>query len=235
MTNQTADEIFAQADARELRRVLIVTAIALEMRAVRAYLEDLGDKTLKNDKIVEIGLFSSDGVECLVVVAESGPGNADAQAMVTSAARECGPFDSIFFVGVAGSRKADVPIGSVVASKLIYNPYSGKWEDGDFFARPHPLPGNRALVNLATKVERDGKWQERIRPARRVQFPDQKDYPQPFPPGAFVAAIASIEAVSADKKGQLELVLKKHYGDSYAVEIKASGFSKAPMRRTRQP
>lgn len=226
MTTKTADEIFTQADARGLRRMLIVTAIALEMRAVRAHLEDLGDKTLKNDKIVEIGLFSSDGVECLVVVAESGAGNADAQAMVTSAARECGPFDSIFFVGVAGSRKADVPIGSVVASKLIYNPYSGKWEDGDFFARPHPLPGNRALVSLAVKVERDGKWQERIRPARRAQFPDQKDYPQPFPPGAFVAAIASIEAVSADKKGQLELTLKKHYGDSYAVEMEGFGILK---------
>ena len=150
MDSPSADEIFAEADRRGMRRVLIVTAIALEMRSVRAHLNAAGDKTLRNDQIVELGIFSSDGEECLVVVAESRAGNLEAQASVTYTAQECGPFDMIVFVGVAGSRKKDVPIGSVVASSEVYFPYSGKYEGGDFNARSAGFPADHVLVQLAT-------------------------------------------------------------------------------------
>ena len=143
MTSKTADDVFADADRRGLRRVLIVTAIALEMRSVRAHLTAAGDKTLRNHQIVELGIFSSNGEECLVVVAESRAGNLEAQASVIYPAQECGPFDMILFVGVAGSRKEDIPIGSVVASSEVYYPYSGKYEGGEFKARTAGIPADQ--------------------------------------------------------------------------------------------
>ncbi|WP_162238073.1 5'-methylthioadenosine/S-adenosylhomocysteine nucleosidase, partial [Rhizobium sp. Leaf311] len=223
MTSRTANEIFADADQRGLRRVLIVTAIALEMRAVRAHLEALGDKTLRNHQIVELGSFSSDGEDCLVVVAESRAGNLEAQASVIYPAQECGPFDMIIFVGVAGSRKKDVPIGSVVASSKIYSPYSGKYEGSEFNARAAVFPADQVLVQLATKVERDGEWVDRIRPALRGSLPSIDDYPKPYPPGAVIAPIVSVEAVSADATSQLETQISKHCGDAQAIEMEGYG------------
>ncbi len=223
MTTQSADDIFAEADRRGLRRVLIVTAIALEMRSVRAHLEAVGDKTLRNHQIVELGIFSSHGEDCFVVVAESRAGNLEAQASVIYPAQECGPFDMIVFVGVAGSRKKDVPIGSVVASSEIYYPYSGKYEGGEFNARTAGFPADQVLVQLATKVERDGEWMDRIRPALRGSLPSAEDYPKPRPPGAVIAPIVSVEAVSADATSQLEVQISKHCGDAQAVEMEGYG------------
>jgi nucleoside phosphorylase len=223
VTTQSADDIFAEADRRGLRRVLIVTAIALEMRSVRAHLEALGDKTLRNHQIVELGIFSSNGEDCLVVVAESRAGNLEAQASVIYPAQECGPFDMIVFVGVAGSRKKDVLIGSVVASSKVYYPYSGKYEGGEFNARMAGMPADQVLVQLATKVERDGEWVDRIRPALRGSLPSAEDYPKPNPPGAVIAPIVSVEAVSADATSQLEAQISKHCGDAQAVEMEGYG------------
>jgi nucleoside phosphorylase/KaiC/GvpD/RAD55 family RecA-like ATPase len=223
VTSQTADEIFAEADRRALRRVLVVTAIALEMRSVRAHLKSVGDKSLRNHQIVELGIFSSDGEDCLIVVAESRAGNLEAQASVIYPSQECGPFDMIVFVGVAGSRKKDVPIGSVVASSEVYYPYSGKYEGGEFNARTARMPADQVLVQLATKVERDGEWVGRIRPALRGSLPSEEDYPKPNPPGAVIAPIVSVEAVSADATSQLEVQISKHCGDAQAVEMEGYG------------
>ncbi|RWC69651.1 MAG: AAA family ATPase [Mesorhizobium sp.] len=223
MTTQSADEIFTEADRRGLRRVLIVTAIALEMRSVRAHMQAVGDKTLRNHQIVELGIFSSEGEDCLVVVAESRAGNLEAQASVIYPAQECGPFDMIVFVGVAGSRKKDIPIGSVVASSEVYYPYSGKYEGGEFNARTAGFPADQVLVQLATKVERDGEWVDRIRPPLRGTLPSAEDYPKPHPPGAVIAPIVSVEAVSADATSQLEVQISKHCGDAQAVEMEGYG------------
>jgi nucleoside phosphorylase len=223
VTTQTADEIFAEVERRGLRRVLIVTAIALEMRSVRAHLKAVGDKTLRNHQIVELGIFSSHGEDCFVVVAESRAGNLEAQASVIYPAQECGPFDMIVFVGVAGSRKKDVPIGSVVASSEIYFPYPGKYEGGEFNARTAGFPADQVLVQLATKVERDGEWVDRIRPALRGSLPSDEDYPKPRPPGAVIAPIVSVEAVSADATSQLEVQISKHCGDAQAIEMEGYG------------
>jgi nucleoside phosphorylase len=223
VTSQIDEDILAQAERRGLRRVLVVTAIALEMRSVRAHLAAGGDKTLRNHQIVELGIFSSNGEDCLVVVAESRAGNLEAQASVIYPAQEFGQFDMILFVGVAGSRKKDVPIGSVVASSEVYYPYSGKYEGGEFSSRPAAVLADQVLVQLATKVERDGEWVGRIRPALRGTLPSEEDYPKPNPPGAIVGPIVSVEAVSADATSQLELQISKHCGDAQAVEMEGYG------------
>ena len=79
------------AEIGSLRRVLVATAIAREMRSVRAHLEAVGDKTLRNHQIVELGIFSSNVEDCLVVVSESRAGNLEAQASVIYPAQDAAP------------------------------------------------------------------------------------------------------------------------------------------------
>jgi nucleoside phosphorylase len=76
------------------------------------------------------------GQDWLIVVAESGAGTHPAQNTVTNAHIDFEPELQIF-VGIGGSRKEDVPIGSVVAAEHVYMPYSGKY-GGDRLLRAAP-------------------------------------------------------------------------------------------------
>jgi nucleoside phosphorylase len=126
MSYRTVTDIMAEAEARNLRRALFVTALPIEMRAVRAHLTDLGSCAGRDGTIYECGVFSSLGQEWLVVVAETGAGTHPAQSVVTYAHATFGPFETQIFVGVGGSRKSEAPVGCVVASDHVYMPYSGK-------------------------------------------------------------------------------------------------------------
>lgn len=59
------------------------------------------------------------------------------------------------FVGIGGSRKEDVPIGSVVAAEHVYMPYSGKYGETGFSARPREFAADPQLLEVARKVRRD--------------------------------------------------------------------------------
>ncbi|QKD03473.1 hypothetical protein [Mesorhizobium loti] len=216
-------EILKDAETRGLRRALFVTALDMEMSAVRAHLTHLGSCQARDGNIVEIGQFSAPGDEWLVVVTESGAGTHAAQTAVTYASVDFGPFEVMLFVGVAASRKPEAPIGAVVVSNHVYFPYSGKYQGGEFSSRPHTFPVDPRLVGLAKKLRRDSEWQMRIRDLLRQKLPDTSVYPQPFPPGCFVAPIISVEAVSADAESELEKQISKHYGDSLALEMEGYG------------
>ncbi|TIM26852.1 MAG: hypothetical protein E5Y63_27235 [Mesorhizobium sp.] len=211
------------ADARGLRRALIVTALPLEMSAVRAHITPLGSCLGRDGNVVEIGQFAAQGDEWLVVVAECGAGTHAAQSAVTYASIDFGRFEVSLFVGVAASRKPEAPIGSVVVSNHVYFPYSGKYSGGEFSSRPHTFPVDNRLVGLAKKIQRDEEWQARIKAPLKRKLPEAADYPQPYPPNAFIAPIVSVEAVSADAESELEMQIAKHYGDSLALEMEGYG------------
>lgn len=224
-------EIAEEADQRGMRRALVVTALSLETKAVLAHLpESLGSCLARDGSVLEVGRFEGAGSTWLVVVAQSGPGTHQAQMAVTSALAEFGPVEVILFVGVAASRKAEAPIGSVVAANHLYFPYTGKQTSEGFSSRPHPLPVGNRLIGLATKVERDGSWVDRIRPPLRGARPTDDVYPQPFPPAAFIAPIVSVESVSADPDSELERLISLHYGDSLALEMEGYGAMLAASR-----
>jgi hypothetical protein len=88
--DESAD-ILAKADAQGLRRVLIVTALPLEMKAVRAYLKPLGSCSARDGNVFELGQFNGTGHEWLVIVAESGAGNHASQGIVTTAIKRIRP------------------------------------------------------------------------------------------------------------------------------------------------
>jgi nucleoside phosphorylase len=220
---RTASEVIQDADARGLRRVLIVTALPIEMKAVRAHLTDLGSCPGRDGNIYECGQFSGEGDEWLVVVAESGAGTHPAHSVVTYAHLEFGGFEITLFVGIGASRKTEAPIGSVVASSYLYFPYSGKYSPAGFSSRPHSLQVDARLVGLARKVQRDEDWPSRIVPPRNGNLPNATEYPKPFPPAALIAPIVSVEAVSAYENSELEYQINQHYGDAHALEMEGYG------------
>jgi nucleoside phosphorylase len=218
-----ATDILRDAQTQGLRRALIVTALPIEMKAVRAHLRDLGACQGQDGTIYECGQYTRQGEDWLVVVAECGAGTHSTQSVVTYAHVEFGSFEILLFIGVGASRKAEAPIGSVVASSYVYFPYTGKYKDGEFSSRPHSLPVDVRLVSLARKVQRDEEWPERVLPPLKGTLPDTALYPQPFPPSALIAPIVSVEAVSADPNSELERQITHHYGDALALEMEGYG------------
>jgi len=89
-----------------------------------------------------------------IVVAESGAGTHPAQNTVTNAHIEFEPELQIF-AGIGGSRKEDVPVGSVVAVDHVYMPYGGKYGENGFSARRREFAADPQLLEVARKVRRD--------------------------------------------------------------------------------
>src|SRR4051794_39952331 len=117
-------------------RVLVITALALEMKAVLAHLTLLGSCAARDGNIFELGRFSGSSRDWLVVVGESGAGNHQSQGMVSTAINEFGDLDLIVLIGVAATRKKqDAPIGSVVAGNHVYLASVGRYADGTFYSR----------------------------------------------------------------------------------------------------
>jgi nucleoside phosphorylase len=224
MTFFTTEDLIARAEAKGLRRALIVTALPIEMAAVRSHLTHVGSCLGRDGCVYEVGEFSGVSADWLVVVAESGAGTHPAQNVVTYAHAAFRHFDLMQFSGVAGSRKSDVPIGSVVAASLIYYPYVGKYDAKEGFqSRPREIDVDARLVGLAKKITRDGNWAARIREPLNTKLATGAQYPQPYPPGSLVGAVVSTEAVSADEKSELEAHISRFCGDAQAVEMEGYG------------
>lgn len=222
MALQGINELLSEAKTREWRTALVLTALDLELQAVLAHLVDVKSVVGRDGTIYECGIFREGGQEWLVVLVETGAGNHAAQNAVTNAHILLEP-DLQIFLGVAGSRRKDVPIGSVVAASIVYSPYSGKYDEKGFSARPREFHAHSRLLEIARKVRRDKKWTERIRDLADRKLPIIAEYPCGFPPIAEVAPAISTEAVSASKTSELEALIAANYGDACIVEMEGYG------------
>lgn len=221
----TAQEMLAIAAERNMRRALIITALPLELAAVRARLQHLGSVMTENaDAVFEFEQFTATGQEWMIVTGESGAEVLPAGIFVTTAIQQFGPFEVIFFVGVAATRKPDdAPIGTVMVSKHVYLAEVGKYQDGTFKARARMLHPNSTLVALAQKLARDESWQNRISPPYAMTNPGDATYPEPFPPAALVCPIVSVNSVSADPDSVLEQHISQTYQDATGLEMEGYG------------
>ncbi|HTU12125.1 MAG TPA: hypothetical protein VMG08_14635 [Allosphingosinicella sp.] len=223
MAYRTADDILEEAKRRGMRRAFIVTALLLEMKAVRAHLTDMGSVLGRHGTIYECGSFTDRGQEWLIVVAETGAGTHPAHDVASDGHVVFGKFELQILVGIGGSRKADAPLGSVVASDKIYWPYGGKATATGVTYRPNMFPLDGRLVGIARKVRSDGEWPSRIVPPLGGSLPAFDDYPVDYPPVGLVAPIASIEAVLDSPKSELEALLAKGHSDTHVVEMEGYG------------
>lgn len=220
------------ADIREeflshQRRALILTTVPCEGHAVKAHLSDV--ELLMSDKgqIYEYGRFTDPAGDWLVVHTLTSQGNSDAGLVTAKAFQDFGSFNVAMFVGVAGSLKDDILIGSVVVGDYVYNGHSGKVGDQETFGRPHGLAPARDLLNAAHVLIYLGTWIELIRAPHGIELPQIDDYPCKYPPTASIKGIVSgEEVVSGDKSARYNW-LRTHFNDCGAVEMEGWGVMNA--------
>lgn len=224
MSDRDAKDLIAEAETRGLRRALIVTALGLEMDAVRAHLTESCSVLGRDGTFYECGVFSASGQDWLVVVVETGAGTHPAQGAVQNAHFLLGEFEVQILIGIGGSRKEDdAPLGAVVASDHVYMPYGGKDTDRGRMSRPREFQVDQRLVGLARKIRRDKEWPSRVRAPFDGALPAPEAYPFEMPPVGHVAPIASVEAVVAGRKSALEAMLARDYNDTCVVEMEGYG------------
>ena len=161
MTYRTPDKVRKEFRAHP-RCALILTTVVHESRAVKAYLSNPETLIGEKDAFYEYGRFSDPAGYWLVVHAITPPGNSDAGLVTSKAFQEFGNFHVVMFVGVGGSLKEDIPIGSVVVGDYVYNGHSAKVGDMETFGRPHGLISARELLTAAQGLIYSDEWTDLI-------------------------------------------------------------------------
>jgi tetratricopeptide (TPR) repeat protein len=200
-------------------RAVILTALPVEYRAVRAHLSDLVEEVHEQGSVYERGCFSSGNGVWEVLLAEVSVGNPRAAFETERALHYFKPHVALF-VGVAGGLK-DVSIGDVVFAPKVYFYESGKVLTG-FEPRPDAGESSYALEQRARAEARRERWQQRlIGPAPgRV-------------PRALAGPLAAGEKVLAETRSALYQFLRAQYGDALAVEMEGRGFLMAARTHRR--
>ncbi len=201
------------------RRAVILTAIALEYRAVRAHLDGVEEAQHPRDTIYEVGAFEGQTGTWDVAIVEIGAGNNKAAAEAERAIEHFDP-EVALFVGVAGGLK-DVRLGDVVAGTKIYNYAAGKAKNA-FEPRPDLGNASYALEQRAKAEARTEEWLRRL----------GSGVPDPAP-HAVVAPIAAGEQVVASRRSPTCRMIRSLYGDAVAVEMEGRGFLQAVQANAR--
>lgn len=210
------------------RRALIITTVTSESRAVQSHLVDTEILTGSKGRIYEYGRFPDPDGDWQVVHALTAQGNSDAGLVTDDAHHEFGKFDVVMFVGVGGSLKEDIPIGSVVAGDYVYNAHSSKVEDKGTLSRSRGQPAAPELLAAAQTLIYTGEWANLIKPPTDMkELPKEAEYPGGYPPVGFIKAIVSGEAVIAGGKSREYARLRKDFSDAGAVEMEGWGVAKA--------
>lgn len=211
------------------RRALILTTVPYETRAVNAHLTDAELLAGENGTTYDFGRFSDPAGEWLIVHALTAQGNSDAGLVASKAHQEFGRFNALMFVGVAGSLKEDMGIGSVVVGDYVYNAHSAKVEDQETLARSHSIPAARELLAAAQRLIVTGEWINLIRSSLHIPLPGTHEYPKDcaYPPEAATKAIASGEEVVAGVNSPRAKWFRSHLNDAAAVEMEGWGVMNA--------
>jgi nucleoside phosphorylase len=219
---RTAQQVRIELGAKP-RRALVITTVVHESRAVRSHLSDVEFVTGSNGTMYQFGTFSDPAGDWSVVHAICQAGNVDAAVTASGAYNDFGGFHLQIFVGVAGSLKEDVPIGSVVIGNYVYNAHASKVDDKGEYSRPHSRTAAPELLQAATMLVFDGSWTDLIKAPHLGTLPSVTDYPCPYPPVAQIKAIASGEQVVAGGKSPIYKKIRKALSDAAAVEMEGWG------------
>ena len=202
------------------KTAFVVAAVPLEQKAILAHLKDQYrvSSPRGGGLIFTCGTFSGPSGDWQVITCVRAAGNIEAGAMVRHAAAEFDDIDIAAFVGIAGSGKDDVAIGSVVVSSRAYFVHHGK-ADLTLLARPRMCEPPLWLVQIAQTIVIDELWQLRVR------LPDdQRELLASFGDlSAQVAPVASTEQVVTSKKSETYQTIFTHYNDSCAIEMEGYG------------
>jgi nucleoside phosphorylase len=193
---------------------LVVTALQLERRAVRAHLHDVRTDN-REGLAADRGTFRTGERCCDVVVIETGAGNIDAAILATRAEAAFRP-DVVAMLGVAGGLK-DVEIGDVVAASKVYWIEGGK-QRAELSPRPDFAEVSPALKQAARAVAAGEAWRFRAAATGGGRWAGtDRD------PAALVAPIIVAEKVLADRESDIARLARQTYGDAVAVAMEDIG------------
>src|SRR6266487_4343232 len=113
--------------------IVILTAMNLEYRAVRARLSGIAAQTHPMGTRFEVGHLS--GNDCRVALTLTGKGNQSAAVLAERAAAEFAPA-AVIFVGVAGALQPHLGLGDVVVATHVYAYQGATSQDDGITARP---------------------------------------------------------------------------------------------------
>lgn len=191
--------------------VVILTPIAVELRAVARHLSNLKQEMLEHS-LYETGHFNGSHHEFTVVVHETGSKNTNVGLMTEKVIRLFKPV-VVLLVGIAGGVK-DAQIGDVVVGTKAYGYESGKETDDGPVSRPDVLPYSKELIEVARMVSRKNVWRNRtLDGAANAKV--------------FFGPIASGDKVIASTAAPLYRYLKQHFNDTLALEMESIGFAQA--------
>ncbi len=206
-------EVDEQQNAISVHSAVILTALSVEYKAVRAHLTDLKEETHPQGTVYERGKFSSGAHSWEVGIVEIGKGIPRAAVEAERAMRHFRP-SVVFFVGVAGGIK-DVILGDVVAATKIYEYESGK--DGEIFMpRPSVQNSTYRMVQRAQAEARKGKWLRRV----------EESHAASRPRGVIGPIAAGPKVVASTRSATYEFI-QTHYSDALVVEMEGFGFLEA--------
>lgn len=205
------------------RRALLVTTVPCESQAVNAHLADRQHVTGSKGSIYFLGRFPDPAGDWTVVHAICQAGNSDSSLTVSRAHNDFGRFDVQMFVGVAGSLKGDIPIGSVVVGNYVYKGHSAKEDDANHYGRPHAHAAAPELLKAAQFLLLEPEWLGLIKNPIGITLPATSSYPCGFPPLAVIKAIVSGEVVVAGGGTHFFEVIRKNMNDAGAVEMEGYG------------
>jgi 8-oxo-dGTP diphosphatase len=189
--------------------IVILTAMNLEYRAVRAQLSGITAHTHPMGTRFEVGHL--DG--CRVALALTGKGNQSAAVLAERAAAEFAPA-AVIFVGVAGALQPHLGLGDVVVATHVYAYHGATSEDDGLTARPRSWELSHRVYQIAAHLERTGDWGR--------QLPGDSPLPRVYFGPVAAGEIAHYSAVSDARQW-----LREHYSDAVAVEMEAAGVAQA--------
>jgi nucleoside phosphorylase len=192
-------------------RAVILTAIALEYKAVRKHLYGVVEEKHAKGNIYERGIFKGKYHQWEVGIAEVGAGNNTCALQTERAIAHFNP-EVILFVGIAGGVK-DLALGDVVAAEKAYGYESGKVNKKGFDARPTVGLSSYEIYERAKADAKKSDWKKRL--SKRFRKKKLKVITKP---------IAAGEKVIAKKRSEVYKLIYHHYNDTVAVEMEGSGF-----------
>ncbi|WFB08183.1 5'-methylthioadenosine/S-adenosylhomocysteine nucleosidase [Streptomyces sp. LX-29] len=194
---------------------VVLTALPLEHRAVRALLTERSLRTHPSGTVFEQGTLP--GTPWQVAVACIDAGNLGS-AVIAERARAWLRPEALFFVGVAGGLKDDIRLGDVVVATRVYHLHGGKETSAGHRLRPVPGAVSHRLGQAAYAALVDDRWRLRIPPALRTSLAPEVHH----------KPVAAGEVVLNSRTTPLYTqIIAEHYEDAAAVEMESAGIAKA--------
>lgn len=194
-----------------MTRVLILTPLPIEIKAVLKFFETTQDPEVRESIAFEKGTFTGKHQPYSIIVCEPGAQNTPMALATEKSIKLFNPHIALL-IGIAGGVK-DVQPGDVVIAKKAYGYESGKESKDVFWARPSVESFSHFLLANAQLISRRDDWKRRATGADRANV--------------VFGPIAAGDKVIVSSQSETYQRLKLHYNDTTALEMEAIGFATA--------